>query len=70
MLVQKYEFYAKQENIFGLICFSAIFLATQQRKMYFSLFSLLEHLQESERRPSLAERKRLAEDETVAPEKG
>jgi len=70
MLVQKYEFYAKRENIFGIICFSVNFLATQQRKMYFSLFSLLEHLQKSERRPSLAERERLAEEENVACEKG
>jgi len=45
MQVQIYEFSAKRENIFGFICFSANFLATQQRKMHFSLFSLLENLQ-------------------------
>jgi len=52
--LQIYEFSAKRENIFGFICFSANFLATQQRKMYFSLFSLLENLQISEIMPIFA----------------
>lgn len=42
---QRYKFYVKRENIFGIICFSANFLATRQRKMHFSLFSLLKNLQ-------------------------
>jgi len=38
MQVQIYEFSAKQENIFGIICFSANFDVSQQRKNTFLCF--------------------------------
>ena len=37
---QRYKFYVKQENIFGIICFSAKFIATQQRKKWRKVWNI------------------------------